>query len=189
MANIDKPFGLRLVRHSSAEPECIICNVPAGDATLIGIGDAVRPAGSGAATLGSEGRMTVDRAAAGETILGVVVGVHAESNAANIYREASTARDVIVCVDKSAVYQIQEDSDSATLALTDIGESADLVVANADTVTGRSQMELDSSSAGTTAAQLKIMALSAIPGNEIGANAIWDVKINESYLDEGAAGL
>lgn len=189
MANVDNAFGLRLAKVlHGGEPAMMVCNIPATDSTAVGIGDAVRPAGSAAATLGSEGRMTVDQCAANETILGVVVGVDAESNQANTYREASTSRNVHVCIDRAATYYIQEDSVGGALALTDVGNMADLVVAAVDTTTGSSKMELDSSSVGS-GAQVKIIGLANIPGNEIGTNAIWEVVLNEHYLGDSAAGL
>ena len=47
--------------------------------------------------------------------------------------------------DPTVLFEIQEDSGSANLAITDVGQAFDLIVANANTVTGVSVMELDSS--------------------------------------------
>ena len=47
------------------------------------------------------------------------------------------------------------------------------------TATGQSGAELDSSDAKTAAAQMRILGLSTKPGNVVGANAVWEVMINE----------
>ena len=77
------------------------------------------------------------------------------------------------------IFEIQEDSVVATLAATNVGQNADIVVGAGSTVSGLSGMELDSDSAVATTAQLRIHSLERRPDNEIGANANWLVIINE----------
>jgi hypothetical protein len=95
------------------------------------------------------------------------------------YRAASTEGYVLVCDDPDVLYEIQEDSDTSTLAKTSIGLNADLIAAAGSTYTRRSGFMLDSSTAATTATlQLRIIELAQRPDNEIGTNAKWLVAIN-----------
>jgi hypothetical protein len=95
------------------------------------------------------------------------------------YRPASTARYVYVNTDPYAVYAIQEDSDTSTLAAADVGNNCDIVVGTGSTTTGMSAMEVDSSTKNTTTAQVRLLALSQKSDNAIGTNAEWEVMINE----------
>ena len=56
----------------------------------------------------------------------------------------------------------------------------DLIVAAGDTTTGKSGMEIDSSTAGTTNGQVTLLRPLQIPGNAIGDNCVWEVQINEA---------
>jgi len=77
-----------------------------------------------------------------------------------------------------------------TSAVTDYGKNADIVIGTGNTVTGLSANELDTSTIATTAAlNLKIIGLWDVPNNEVGANAVVVVKINEHlYGSAGVAG-
>lgn len=182
MANVDRVNGLRPVRHLNGSPwngAVRRCYVPATDSTAIFVGDLVKSAGSGDA----DGIPSVAQAAAGDTVRGVVTGIEVlGTDLESLYRVASTERYVYVCEDPDVVYEIQEDSVGTTLAATHIGNNGNVVVAAGDTTSGASGMELDSSdvnSTGTGAAQLNILGLVQRPDNEIGANAKWEVFINE----------
>lgn len=177
MANVDQPAGFRFVRRLGGG-SCTIERffIPATDSTAVFLGDAVKSAGSADA----DGVRTVAQAAAGNTILGVVVGF--EPNRDDLtkqYRPASTARYVYVNTDPYAVYAIQEDSDTSTLAAADVGNNCDIVVGTGSTTTGMSAMEIDSSTKNTTTAQVRLLALSQKSDNAIGTNAEWEVMINE----------
>lgn len=158
--------------------------VPAGDSTALFIGDPVIIAGTGDA----KGVPAVTRATAASAgrITGVVVGIANDDTlpASNDmlemgYRPASTAGYVLVCDDPHVLYEIQEDSDTSTLAVTNIGMNADLIAAAGSTYTRRSGFMLDSSTAATTATlQLRIIELAQRPDNEVGTNAKWLVAIN-----------
>jgi len=89
--------------------------------------------------------------------------------------------------DPSQMFIIQNDGTSAA---TDYGLNADVVVGTGNTVTGLSDIELDTSTIATTAAlNLKIIGLWDVPNNEVGANAVVVVKINEHlYGSAGVAG-
>jgi hypothetical protein len=180
MANADAPFGARPVRHMNGSPyngATMRCFVPASDGTALFIGDAVKSAGSADA----DGVPTAIRAAAGNTILGIVVSFEADSDNLSLkHREASTARYVNVCTSPDVIFEIQEDADGGALAATEIGNNADVIyTVSGSTTSGRSGMELDSSDASTSTAQLRILRLVPRADNEIGANGVYEVLINE----------
>jgi|TARA_B110000046_G_scaffold58640_1_gene65737 hypothetical protein len=89
--------------------------------------------------------------------------------------------------DPSQMFILQNDG---TSAVTDYGKNADIVIGTGNTVTGLSANELDTSTIATTAAlNLKIIGLWDVPNNEVGANAVVVVKINEHlYGSAGVAG-
>lgn len=196
MANSDLPSGLTPRRYRNGAPFVGPLRkyyVPASDGTALFIGDPVILAGTGDA----KGVPAVTRATAASAgrITGVVVGIANDDTLAASndmmetgYRAASTAGYVLVCDDPDVLYEIQEDSDGGALAVTNIGQNADLIAAAGSTVTRRSGFELDSSTAATTATlQLRIIELAQRPDNEIGANAKWLVAINLP-TETGAAG-
>jgi len=192
MANTDTPNGLRLVGSLGVGPMAgatQIAFIPATDATATFVGDPVKVAGSADA----DGVPTVAQAAATNAIYGVITEFLPDlDNKTRLHRAASTARYCKVCIDPNALYEIQEDSDGAALAATDVGNNASIVVGTGSTTTGASAVELDSSTAATTAAlELKIIRLANRPDNAIGTNAKWIVKINNHQLGShtGTAGV
>lgn len=189
MANQDSPAGLTPVKYLSGAPwngKAHVYYVPATDGTAIFKGDAVKSAGSADAT----GKFpTVAQAAAGNAVRGVVIGfgdnpyvmVQAD-NLNRSYRPASTAMYVLVVDDPNVIFEIQEDSVGAALAAADVGLSADLVVAAGNTATGKSGMELDSSSAVATAATCKILRVVNREDNELGNQCKWEVLLAEHEM-------
>lgn len=90
--------------------------------------------------------------------------------------------------DPNQLFTIQVDE---SVAQADFGKNADVISGSTgDTTTGVSNMELDSSTITKNAdTNLKIVGLYAVPGNEIGTNAVVVVKINEHlYGSAGVAG-
>jgi len=175
MANQDAPFGAYPVNQNGGVYNGQINKyyIPASDATVMAKGDIVKLAGSG----DTDGVASVTRAAAGDTPVGIIVGfewpTRAEENLPN-YKPASTETYALVADDPNVQFIIQEDSDGGALAVTDIGLNADIVVANANSTTGRSQVELDSSTAATTSTLvLNIKSLYQTDDNEVGDNAVW----------------
>lgn len=187
MANVDSPFGLKPVRYVGGGPymgDANLYYVPSSDSTAIFVGDAVKLAGSA----DSDGVPSVAQAAAGDTVIGVVVGVKPVTNDSTIYREASTERYVYVADDPDLLFLVQEDSDGGALAAADVGNNCDLVVGSGSTQTGLSAMEVDSSTKATTTAQVRIMRLWDAADNEIGDQAKWLVKIVE-HRNTSATGV
>lgn len=178
MANSDAATGLWPVRYFGGAPYNGAARkyfIPATDGTAVYLGDPVKLAGSADA----DGVPTVAQAAAGDTVIGVVVGVVPETHDSLIYRAASTARYVLVADDPDLLFRVQEDSDGGALAATDVGNNCDLIIGSGSTTTGYSGVEIDSSTKATTTAQVRIVELHQTADNEIGTNAKWLVRIVE----------
>jgi hypothetical protein len=181
---------LKPVKHLTGAPwngKVNVYYVPATDATALFKGDAVKSAGSADAT----GKFpTVTQVVAGDAVRGIVVGfgdnpyVMTHPDAPNRdYRPASTAMYVFVVDDPSVIFEVQEDSVGGALAAVDVGSSADIVVAAGSTATGRSAMELDSSTKVILAATCKVLRVVDREDNELGTNAKWEVLIAEHEMN------
>lgn len=194
MANPDTPFGLRPVGMVGGGPyngATRTYSVAAGDGTRIGIGDPVTTAGVGTGqTINGISTVDVIRAATGDVITGVVVGVVPATADSLIYRAASTARQLLVCDDPNVIFEIQEVSGGTALAVNDLGLNANFVVADCSTVTGYSNVELDNGTeAGTNTLDLKIVGFVPRPNNAVGENAKWLVRINRHRHVNQIAGI
>lgn len=197
MANIDRPGGLKPVRHLNGMPwngKARMYYIPVGDGAATFIGDAVKSAGSADAT----GKYaTVARAAAGGRLRGVVIGFsdqpHVAFDADNLYRAyrpASTAMYCLVVDDPDVIFEIQEDNVGADLTADEVGLNSDLTFTAGNTSSGLSGMELDSNGSTATAeAQLRILGLVDREDNELGTYAKWEVLINEHEFKHEAAGV
>lgn len=187
MANVDTPFGLKPVRMLDGSPfnGCVdMFYVPSSDATAYYIGDPVKPAGSADAA----GVMSVAQCAAGDPILGSVVGFADATSMAAGYGAASTIRYVLVAHGQDILFEIQEDADGGALAAADIGLNAAIIVGSPNTTMKRSGVELDTSTKNTTATlALRIRGLAQRPDNELSANSKVLVSINEAFDTPGTA--
>ena len=195
MANTDSPFGLipRMYRNGAPwNGKYNIYYIPVGNATALFKGDLVKSAGSASA----DGKYPdiVQSAATNETNIGVVIGFGTQpdlmfdiNNLTRNYCPALTEMYAAVVDDPDVIYEMQEDSDSGSIAVTAVGNNADIVVSAGNTTTGQSGMELDSSDVKTTTAQIRILRLADRPDNALGTNAKWLVMINESVWT-GTAG-
>lgn len=190
MANIDAAFGMRPVGHLDGSPwngKVNMYLVPSTDVSAIYVGDPVKSGGTAGAAgttvygLDCEGIPTVAVAAAGDTLLGVVVGFLAnQSDQTVLHRAASTNRIALVCDAPDVVFEIKEDSVGNNVAVTQVGNNFDIAYTAGNATTGRSAVELDSSDiTGTATAQLRLLGLSKRVNNALGADAIWLVAINE----------
>jgi hypothetical protein len=194
MANLDAPFGLRPVRYLSGAPWNGAYNeypIASGYATDLFFGDPVKAVAGG----------TIERAAAGDTILGVFIGCRyspsAAEKAAGVvpqqrkYWPASTvAADAkaMVVDDPAVIYEVQADDDSADIAATDAGGNADLLIGTGSAVTGLSGVELDSSTITNASAQVRIVRLVPRDDNAWGDFAKVEVLINEHFY-KATAGI
>lgn len=182
------PFGLVPVRYKSGAPyngACNVYSVASGETNDIFLGDPVIISGTGDAN----GVPGVARAAAGDRITGVVVGfapkdgVTAGSTTAinRGYRTASTADYLLVADDYNLLFAATEDGVGGFLATTSIGLNVDLVAGSGSVYTKQSGYMLDSSTAATTSAQMRVVALNPKVNNTIGTTATeWLVSIVEA---------
>ena len=183
MANTDAPSGFRLVGTISGaafNASVRMYSIPASDGTATFLGDAVKTNG----TADADGTPQVIQAAAGNTVRGVIVGfVPDYTNLETKHRLASTQRFCYVCDDPRALFEVQEDSDAGDMAITAVSGNVDIVVGAGSTTSGRSGMELDSSSVtGSSTAQCRLISIVTRADNEIGTNAKWLVTFNEHEL-------
>lgn len=201
MANVDAPFGLRPIRYLSGAPYNGACNkyfVPSTYATSLFIGDPVVKTGTSNTTFtrgynpGTLAEVNKATAGDGNAITGVIVGFEPiDGRDSEVYGPASTVRIALVADDPNLIYEIQDDGGS--LAATSVGLNAVLIYTHSgSTVTGRSGVELDSTSdvpAADASNQLTIIRVSNKPNNEIAANAIWEVKINQHTESDNTIGF
>lgn len=160
--------------------------VAAGDSTALFVGDLVK---LGTATNIPNGFRSVTQAAAGDAVLGAVVGFEINTNSLDIpqYRLASTLRYVYVADDPNILFTAQEDGDTTPLNLNSSGLNVNFIVAAGSTLTGASGMQIDSNTVSTTATlTLKLIEPVQQSDNELvqagQANTRWVVKINNHQL-------
>lgn len=182
------PFGLVPVRYKSGAPyngACNVYSVASGETNNIFIGDPVIISGTGDAA----GVPGVALAAAGDRITGVVIGfapkdgVTAGSTTAlnRGYRAASEADYLLVADDYNLLFEATEDGVGGFLATTSIGNNVDLVAGSGSVYTKQSGYMLDSSTAATTSAQVRIVGVSPRVNNTIGTTSTaWLVSIVEA---------
>jgi hypothetical protein len=177
MANLSRVNGLTPIKHlngSAWNGAVNLYAIPAADGTATFVGDKVKEYGTGDVN----GLNQVIQAAAGEVPVGVIVGfVPDPTNLSLVNRLASTLRYCWVADSPDTVFEIQEDN-SATFALTMIGENANVVVGAGDAVTGASGMQLNTTSHNTTGLDLRILRVVQRPDNVVGPYAKLEVYLN-----------
>jgi hypothetical protein len=193
MANTNRVNGFRPVKHLNGAPYNGMFNkyvVAAADATAIYVGDLVKTDGAGDLVTGLP---TVTRAAATNVVRGVVVGFEPDPTALNVplYRAASTRRIVYVADNPDLIFEAQEDGDTTPIAVASIGLNASMIsTSGGDTITGSSGMQIDSTSASTTATlELKLLGTVPRADNEVitagQAYTRWHVLLNAHELKPG----
>jgi hypothetical protein len=199
MANVSRVNGFRPVKHLNGSPWNGQTNkywVAAADGTALFVGDLVKLSG----TADVDGNASAIQAAAGNTCIGPVVWM--EPNPLDLtqnYRPASqnlanqnAGRWVYVADSPDLIMEAQEDAVGGTLAVTNIGQNVEFIVAAGSTTTGQSGMQVDSSTANTTSTlTLRLMGFSQRPDNEVGvANAKMLVGFNvHQYGSVGTTGV
>jgi len=178
MANINAPKGL-IPRYNLTCSDIPVNRyfIPASDSTAVAVGDTVILTGTGDST----GVPVVAKASfgGGAYITGVVVAVEAITDESTTYREASTARYVLVSDHLDTVYEVQGDSVGTSPAVTQVGLNGDLVSGTLDTAWGRSGTQLDTSTLATTnTLQVRVIGFLQANDNEIGDYARYLVSIN-----------
>jgi hypothetical protein len=192
MANSDNPAGATPVQHRNGGPyngAFRVYSVAAGDGTALMVGDFVKLAGTGQ-TINGRVLQDIVRAATGDVIVGVVVGVAPATQDSLRYRAASTLREVYVADDPDLLFEIQEGSTGTALTANDIGLNIDFVVAAGSTVTGNSGTQLNNATEATTNT-LDLHLVQPVPrdDNAIGYSCKWLVTINRHQYSNQVAGV
>ena len=198
MANVDAAYGLAL-HEDNSKSGLMLCVIPSGDGTATFVGDAVKLADLDAVRIdGGPYAPAVIQCAATDPIFGVVQGFNQViPSGMDLGRRHRPATTSMYCYVKLAhpldIYRIQCDDDTETIAASDIGCNADIVVGSGSAITGLSGMELDSNTTAATAGlQLRLVGFVSKPSNEVGvANQDVLVSINQSqtFNDSGVAGV
>jgi hypothetical protein len=193
MANVSRVNGLHPVRYLNGAKYTGAMNlyfIPSGNASNVFVGDPVKAdtTGDTAAAGGkATGIQSVVPAAAGDAILGVVMGFAVDPTNLNTpqYRAASTGRYVLVSDDPNVLYEVQ--TSNGTLGVADVGLNANIAVAAGSLTTGSSGVTLDVATAATTATlPLKIMGFTQrVDNDNTSANAKVVVKINNDQFGAG----
>lgn len=196
MPNVSRVNGLNPVKNLTGASNTGQVNtyfIPSGNAANVFVGDPVKADTTGdtvAAGGMALGVQSVVPAAAGDAILGVVVGFAVNPLNLNTpqFRAGSTGRYVLVCDDLNQVYEVQA---SGTTTIDQVGLNANIVVGAGSTATGTSGVQLDSATAAVTATlPLKILGFSQRPDNDnTSPQAKVMVKINNSQLANATAGV
>ncbi len=205
MANVIRKRGFRPVRHISGAPyndTSIMAYCTESTATFIG--DVMIWSGtSGAAgTVVSgfdvEGMKIVSHSTnttTGANVAGVVVGFVPITTLPGNYRNASDAQIVLLCVDPTVVYEVQEDGDTTPLTSSMMGNNIALVSGAGSTVSGASAYAIDSTATSTAATYpVKILGLTKRPDNAFNTGgslvdmAKFDVMLNAFDYTSNASG-
>lgn len=195
MANTSRPNGFKPVKHQNGSPfngQANLYYIPSTDATAVYIGDAVKLAGSADPAYGNA--PTVTLAAAGNAIVGIVVGFLPDPTNLNVGgtgRAASTNRYVWVADATDLVFEVE--TSNGTPGIADIGLNADLAVGTPSATFARSGATLDMGTKNTTAALVfKIRGFVPREDNDPAAASakVW-VTINNHQLgaSTGTAGV
>lgn len=199
MANTSRINGLSVVKNlvgGASTGQVNLYFLPSANATNTFVGDAVKADATGdtvAAGGLATGVQSVIQAAAGDAIIGVIVGFAINPLNLNTpqYRAASTGRYVLVSDDPNQIYEVQ--TSNGTLGVADVGLNASIAVAAGSTTTGSSGVTLDVATAATTATlALRIVGFSQRVDNDpTAAAAKVLVKINNHQLGSstGVAGV
>lgn len=159
MANEDRRFGLKPLRHKSGAPYNGAYNayyVPSTYATALYVGDpvvktgtsntaAVEAAGAGRFNIGTLPEINKATAGDGNAVTGAIVGfAPLPTDLSKNYNPASTARVVYVCDDPDMIFEIQADG---AIPAASMGLNAVFIYTHSgDTTTGLSGVELDTTS-------------------------------------------
>ena len=190
MANTDIPSGFRPVKHLLGVPwtgKANVYYIPVGNATALFKGDAVTSTGSADVSGKYPG---VVQAAAGDAIRGIIIGfgedphIMIKPDSPNqVHCPISTEMYCLVVDDPFVIFEVQEDSGGAALAVTAVGLSTNILATAGSTTTGLSGMEIDSSDTGTdTTGQCKILRVVDREDNALGDNCKWEVLIVEHEM-------
>ena len=185
MANIDSAFGLIPIAKVGQNPNnggLTRYDVGATQTTAIFTGDPVKYKNDG----------TVEVATATDALLGVARGgFYTDPTTSkptwSPYIPATTATTdakVFVCDDPMQTFIAQQDSVVSNLVAANLNENANLIFNAGSTTKGVSGIEIDSSSAATTAThQVRLIDFWDVPDNDATANnSVLVIKINNHKM-------
>ena len=185
-------FGFRPISHRNGAPYNGAANryfISSGLNQALFVGDPVIMNSSGN-TLGTLGDITIATAAAGNELLGIIVGFEPKRSDLTVKHSVAQVEGIaLVADDPDLVFEVMEDSDSENMVAADIKNLGIAIAAAGNTTSGASGWQLDSSdfSSTTTNAQYQLLGIKDDPGNALGTNAIWRVAINpnQHYFGTG----
>lgn len=200
MASVSRLNGFRPVKTITGAPYNGQANqyfVPASDATVIMVGDLVKLGGAGR---DATGIATVTRAAAGDAILGVVVGIGFTGmgdsqnvppvNDLNtpVFRRASTDRYVMVADDPNLILEAQLSS-AAGYTNADLGLNVNFRATAGNTTSGSSGFDVDIATKATTATlPLKLIGIPNRVDNVVGDPFLSVYVVANSHQLKGGTG-
>lgn len=189
MANVNRPTGAIPIRNLDGSPFNGATEMFLFDqSNAVYVGDPVKSGGTAGAAgvfvngVDCEGMPNADRAAAGNTLVGIVVGfLPLQTDLSVIHKAAdSTKRIGLVVTAPDVIFEMQEDSVGNDIAVTQVGNNFDMITWAAGTTAGISNVQIDSSdSTGTATAQFRLLRLVKRADNALGTYAKWEVLINE----------
>ncbi len=192
MANADRTNGFKPVMHLNGSPYNGQFRKYYSPNDNLFMHDLVEAETTGVRTNGAI-YPSVDRLdAAGDVIVGVVVGWEADPTAlGRLYHAASSTYAVYIADARDLIMEAQ--SDDATMVLGDVGLNISPTVTAGNTTTGQSNMELDGNTAATTnTLTLRIVGTPERPDNDTTdstANQRWLVSVNSSAWGNLIAGV
>jgi hypothetical protein len=200
MATTDAPFGFQPYGNILSAN---IYAVVTSNATAAFVGDLMEAVGTAITTskFGTiQAAITEETGAAG-SLLGACLACFDEdmmpctSIAASETGDGTVAGYVLVADHPNQLYIAQEDGDTSSLQVADIGNNVDAVsTASGSTTTGLSGMEIDSDTQNTTAT-LAFKLLGVHPDDTIssagaaGNHARFIVKMNSAYMGSNTSGI
>jgi hypothetical protein len=202
MATVSRINGFRPVKSASGGSvtgQADLVFVPASDASVIMVGDAVKLLGDARAATGVP---TVTRVSAATDIAyGIVVGIifTGVGDTGNVppvtdlnspvFRRASTDRYLLVNTDPDTIYEVQYEGTSVAAATitANVGLNGNFLLTAGNQTTGASGMQLAVAGLATTATlPLKIVGFPNRPDNIPGDQFFsYYVKLNSSQLSTG----
>lgn len=198
MPNINKPFGLAPARYLSGAPwngKAQVYFIPQADVNAYAIGDPVTLGGNA----DSRGIPSIVLATPGSGLLGAIVsaggltagGMKADPNNLNTTVIPATKTRpyyVLVADDPNIIFEVQEVNSGTALTAAEVGLNANLVSGvNSGYLSGWTLS--NTTEAGTSTLDVKILRLTQRDDNEIGAAAVWDVLINNHVFAAGTTGV
>jgi hypothetical protein len=191
MANPDVARGLIPTRTIQGVPYSgqVQTFLATGATGAIYIGSPVKHGGTSALFNGWRYPTVAGGFSTGNTIVGVCVGIEAVTRESTTYRATSTDRLIHVCTDPFMLFEVQDSqgADADAVVAAEIGHVADLSSDGGSTVTGRSSIELDGSTATNIAGSdqtedVQIIEVIRRPDNELGGNAAYLVRMLNHYF-------